>query len=923
MQKLLSWKMFWLAAVVLLPTVAFAQDSLFGSGNISPSDVSIQQFLNPLFGGLLNQGGGSNPLEELLKTFNKAVLIVGGILVFYTIVAGTLSTAHDGEMLGKRWSSMWIPIRTTLGAVAITPVLGASSGYCLIQALVMWLAVQGVSLANGMWAVFLTNQNPVAEAFYSPPGASRQIREVFNGMFLSNVCTSGFAQSQSLIGSALAKTILKPITATVTPLTWAGKPMGYTYGPMVTLCGKVTLSDRDSASAEGTGGPATASALVDAGKLNDALRSVHESHMAAAQATLKTMADQLVQNNLDEATFAAQMNNMVQSYTADLKTKAQQEYASQRADIQTKLIDGMTKDGWALAGIYYMAIVRAQDEITRSITQTPSVASGELNGSGHFADDMAKQGITGALGNAAVNAYIGGGERSQYLTAANEMIRASNAGATNQAEAIGDAATQGSWVMRVVGWFMNDDMTFMGNSQFAQQGQNPIIMAKNLGDNMTAGAWTALGIGGSALALTGVGAGIAGAWATVFTPVLFALFAMFVVPGAVLSVYVPMIPYILWTGVVIGWVLLVIEAVIASPLWALSHLAPDGDGIVGRGGQGYMLILSLTLRPALMIMGLASSIALMKPVGYFINSTFMGAFAIGVNPGTFGITAAIAGCVIYTMVMVSVIHRVFSLIHWIPDHILRWIGGGGNELGEQAHALEGMTSGSMRAAMMATTQIGQLTGSVGQGMRDLSAKKANQENATKIQGEESRSRMAQQEANDNDIGYRAGKDAQTASSKAEGNPTDSGARQNAAMSNEMARDARMQEASGKVDNYMRQSGVPALSNGIAGLRSMPLSKRQEMANDMRESNPEAAQAVDFANNMDKASFDQAADPNSGAMKDFLSSAVGHVSQNGSSSKSWQVAAAKGLSFEQERQKWSSPVPPSGGGGDGQTPDREV
>ena len=54
------------------------------------------------------------PLVSAISTFNGAVLIIGGILATYTLLAGTLGTAHDGEMLGKKFSSVWIPIRYSL-----------------------------------------------------------------------------------------------------------------------------------------------------------------------------------------------------------------------------------------------------------------------------------------------------------------------------------------------------------------------------------------------------------------------------------------------------------------------------------------------------------------------------------------------------------------------------------------------------------------------------------------------------------------------------------------------------------------------------------------------------------------------------------------------------------------------------------------
>lgn len=906
MRKFFTWKVLTALALLLMPLAAFAQNSIFGE--IPAGDVSVKQFLSPLFGGLVGQGGGDDPLELLLKTFNGGVLLIGGILVFYTLVAGTLSTAHDGEMLGKRWSSLWVPIRTTLGAAAIMPTLGAASGYCVIQAIVMWLALLGVGMANGMWSTFLGAQDPIEDAFYAPPGASRQIRETFNDMFMSNVCTQAFRKSQGMVGDVAESVGMPVIAANVTAVNM-GNTSGYGYGPMGTMCGKVLLTVGGSSSGDtASDGPASAAALVDGGRIAEALRSVHLANMAAAQAQLEQLAGQLVEGQLSQEAYTAALNGLVTNYTTQLRERARSEYLSQRASINDNLKAGMQRDGWAMAGIYYMAIVRAQDEITRAISQTPASASGELWGTGSAATDVATGGVVGAAGSYVANAFINSGARAGFLNRARDMIKQSNGGAITRVEAIADDATGRSWVMKVVSWFMNDDMSFLGNSEFAQQGQNPIIMAKNLGENMTAGAWTALGIGGSVLALSGAdiqGTGV-GDWATVFTPVLFALFSMFVVPGATLSTYVPMIPYILWIGVVIGWIILVVEAVIAAPIWAVAHMAPDGDGVVGRGGQGYMLVLSLTLRPPLMILGLACSIALMKPIGYFVNSTFLGAFAIGVNPGPFAITQAIAGCVLYTIVMVSVIHRVFTLIHVVPDRILRWIGGGGNELGEEARSVEGMSASKVIGALGATTQIGNLTQGTLQGARDLGRKKADQANSRAIQAEEQRSRMAQVEANENDLAHRSGQEAQSASARAEQNPNSQDLRDSAAQSNQMARDARMGESEAKLDHYMQQSGNSELKGGMGDLRSKSMAEREQMADNLESSNPQLASAVRFANGMDSARAEQSANPSGNAMRQFLAGASETVRQNGHSARGWEVAAAKGLPHESERQKWQEP-----------------
>lgn len=72
---------------------------------------------------------------------------ISGALAAYTLIAGTMQTAHDGEMLGKRWSSMWLPIRVTLGTAAVVPAVG----YCVAQMFAAWMVIQGIGMADQVW----------------------------------------------------------------------------------------------------------------------------------------------------------------------------------------------------------------------------------------------------------------------------------------------------------------------------------------------------------------------------------------------------------------------------------------------------------------------------------------------------------------------------------------------------------------------------------------------------------------------------------------------------------------------------------------------------------------------------------------------------------------------------------------------------
>lgn len=144
--------------------------------------------------------------------------------------------------------------------------------------------------------------------------------------------------------------------------------------------------------------------------------------------------------------------------------------------------------------------------------------------------------------------------------------------------------------------------------------------------------------------------------------------------GVYLSFYLPLIPYITWINGVIKWLVVVIESLIAAPIWAAAHVHPDGDEQVGRAGPGYMIILGVFMRPTLMLFGLIIAIVAAQPMAHFINMTFMTAIQGSMTGSTNGITAILAYVVLYGFLMTIMLHSLFGLINWLPDNVLRWIG---------------------------------------------------------------------------------------------------------------------------------------------------------------------------------------------------------------------------------------------------------
>jgi hypothetical protein len=163
--------------------------------------------------------------------------------------------------------------------------------------------------------------------------------------------------------------------------------------------------------------------------------------------------------------------------------------------------------------------------------------------------------------------------------------------------------------------------------------------------------------------------------------------AAVLIMSASIAVYLPMAPFLIYFGAFVGWIILCAEAVFAAPLWAVMHLSPSGDDVMGGAKAGYMMLLGVLLRPALIVMGfIFALIASEKLVGAF-NQIFFPAFKMAMVGSVVGLGTSVVMIGIYFGALVMLFHTIFGLIHVIPDKLLRWIGGGHEQLGETSKGM--------------------------------------------------------------------------------------------------------------------------------------------------------------------------------------------------------------------------------------------
>ena len=190
--------------------------------------------------------------------------------------------------------------------------------------------------------------------------------------------------------------------------------------------------------------------------------------------------------------------------------------------------------------------------------------------------------------------------------------------------------------------------------------------------------------------------------------------------GFMLSYILPMMPFMIWIGVILGWIILCVEAIIAAPMWAVMHLSPHGDDMVGTGAQGYRLVLSLMLRPVLMIFGLIAALTIITVFGKLINEIFASVFLLSQQDSNIFILVAgiIASPLIYMGLMWTLVTKTMSIIHVIPDQLLQWFGGGGPQIGDYGQTFGGQGSQSFAAGAAAASMAGRAL-STGKEMKDL------------------------------------------------------------------------------------------------------------------------------------------------------------------------------------------------------------
>ncbi|WP_413499881.1 DotA/TraY family protein [Buttiauxella gaviniae] len=711
--------MSFIALFTLLPAQAFAYN-LFDEFQ---SDYLVTNTLRMIFGGDGKQLTSNSLLTTANTVFVTACLVIAGVLAMYTMLAGSLQTANDGQMLGKKWSSMWVPLKTSLGVAMMLP---AFNGWAGAQVVLYWVALQGIWLADATWAAFVNGSNMNQNGVYTNRSVVYQVQPLLDQMIELNVKTIASqrvyekVENEKKSGSYFMTNSNKPPKFGYSK-TSNGNSLVIEYGDQnkvfgsSSLFGQLTynMTTRDAAANLSM---QYSNSLLNMKTMEQEFSILHSAQAISLNDKAYKIATKIMDGNLTSAEMTSLYYEALKTYSDNLNKEGKVIFEKASKN-DTKLT--MMQDGWVVAWAWFVPISIAQSTMQTSLDNIPVIEQNKLSNAmeSKFNNDTL-------------------GEVNQYADTAKTYIQeARKSTAKNPDNTYGAIVKSGSTDDSSWGMLINSIMN--GNNKTYQSSFNatlfdlsltgtsfvtPIVKLMSFGDaliDIVNAALIALTTGSIISAVPFFGNAVVAAYALI-APIFAIIISGLLVPAIVLKFVIPMMPLMIGMGIILSYLMQLCKSMFGVMLWMVSFLSPDQDGFVGKQGQGYMLILQLLLKPCLSILGFISSLAIMVPACTLFGALFEIAMPAS-QSGFRGLLQLIAMSLIYMIVHFNIFKEVLSISHTLPDEIFTWIGGhSNNEMGKYS---AGMESASRQAAggMVATGVGGSkaMTGGLINGVNSL------------------------------------------------------------------------------------------------------------------------------------------------------------------------------------------------------------
>ncbi|MDH2998506.1 hypothetical protein A1D22_10900 [Pasteurellaceae bacterium LFhippo2] len=637
-------------------------------------DFLIENVLKKVFG----YEGTESPFADFMSIYASGILALAGVLLIFNIIHSTLQTANAG-MLARDVKSGSI-IRWVVGLALLIPLPPNNFGLG-VQG-VVWLSAQGIHLANKAYENFDLSTTLSTNDIGFNSNFNNQLLSIVKTATSSHLCVMSAAEANQLASNGRAMNFAFKSSQ-------QGNVINYRFGDFNSnapqhqqLCGSLSVSYPADVK-KNTISQATDKLIswADSKLINDVeiQNGLKKAHIVATN-TLIAEDSSKIAKLLKSESSAEQVAQAIEKALLDYKNKVFDTFKA--LPIFNKEVENKMKEsGIAGAGSWFFKITTISQQVSRAVNNLPEIKA--LKTADEFEKSCKWYNFAGTnCKNAEALNNISPTILAEQLKADTKLKEVFNYLAANSTDKQIAAASSQSKEGKAEDDFLNlfkpissvdfNRLSYIDSTTNSSKG-NALIRIQSIGQDI------AIAVQAVILGMIGFSwTGIVAAVAIVAMPFLLSL----LLPALALAFYLPLKVFIVWTGALAGWIVSVVLAIFGVPLWLLTHLTPNQDGVIGKTGQGYLLILEIFLKPVLLFAGFLSSIYLLDTFASLLNSFF--GFAI---ESIFAETSSflyvlylISIFAIYYSTLHHLLKLLFNLITEIPDSLFQWIGSNVNKV---------------------------------------------------------------------------------------------------------------------------------------------------------------------------------------------------------------------------------------------------
>jgi conjugal transfer/type IV secretion protein DotA/TraY len=644
-------------------------------------------------------------IGQIVGQFTGFVMALAAAWVCYATIIQIHRAAETGRVLSNTTSS-WAPVRLFLAIIMMFPL---PTGFSAGQAAVVQVAMWGIGMARTVYNNAVQSIGPDAMPIATPviPGT----HGIVAGLLQNELC-----RDLVNLASGNANMVPQPVATTGgSPgnggyITWSyNMSAGNAIGEPV--CGTVTIREPQQSSN-------MAGVNVDmTQQQEDALTAVLTNDIRPAA---QTAAQSLWQTRKASAltplmnAYNTAVSDYTSRLTADATAVAQQLQAAFQAtaarngdvDLQQGQ-NQLAALGWTGAGAYYVEIADLDGRTLSLLSATPTVTAPSYIGLGpSLSSDLAPLVASAVSFQSELATYVQTADGLSAPGGNSDIITGTSMNDQNPSLLEG--------VLRKLNLAEPAvHALIQAIAPTNNQWQDPFTALIHLGHvlvSIALGAITLATVLASSSSSTAVTAWNLlsfnwGAAAATFTghmimsflgvPIFYGCLAL-LIPGLILAFVLPMVPFAMWIAGVAGWLILVFETIVAVPLWAFAHLTFQGDGLHGRGAEGYGLLINVLVRPTLMLIGLFLGYYMFTCLSWLLFQGFGVAVHFALADGWIvtNLLGAIIMISMFVLMQMMAALLSFRMISLVPHHVIKMIGfGPANRVDIDKFGLEATTIG--------------------------------------------------------------------------------------------------------------------------------------------------------------------------------------------------------------------------------------